>query len=126
VPVLTEQDYYRAEIEQVEAFAPLVPIDRVWVEHVGGDSGGMLGNLDAPARRGPLVVTAAGRAMGRRVVQAVADGFIRDLRAVTEIYSNDKGRDCIRVCSEVEWYQWGFAGKAPATVECGVEMLWLE
>ncbi len=34
VPVLTEQDYYRAEIEQIEVFAPLVPIDRVWVEQL--------------------------------------------------------------------------------------------
>ena len=32
VPVLPEQEWYRAEAEQIEVFAPLVPIDRVWVE----------------------------------------------------------------------------------------------
>src|SRR5438874_13195928 len=36
VPVLAEQDWYRAESEEIEVFAPLVPIDRVWVAMVGG------------------------------------------------------------------------------------------
>ncbi len=35
VPVLTEHEWYRAESEQVEVFAPLVPIERVWVETIG-------------------------------------------------------------------------------------------
>ena len=33
VPILSEQDYYRAETEQVEVFAPLIPIYRVWIEY---------------------------------------------------------------------------------------------
>ena len=40
VPVLPEHEWYRAEAEQIEVFAPLVPIDRVWVEIV-----------EAPGRR---------------------------------------------------------------------------
>ena len=32
IPVLTEQEWYRAELEQMETFAPLVPVDRVWAE----------------------------------------------------------------------------------------------
>lgn len=32
VPVLAELEWYRAEVERVEVFAPLVPIERVWVE----------------------------------------------------------------------------------------------
>src|SRR5262249_13328924 len=38
VPVLPEQEWYRAEAEQIEAFAPMVPIERVWVEAVAGPS----------------------------------------------------------------------------------------
>ena len=49
VPVLTEQDYYRPELEQIEVFAPLVPIDRVWVEEVRP---GVLGR-DGATRRPP-------------------------------------------------------------------------
>ena len=35
VPVIPEHEWYRAEAEQVEVFAPLVPVERVWVETVG-------------------------------------------------------------------------------------------
>src|SRR6476659_6612379 len=39
VPVLPEQEWYRAESEQTEVFAPLVPIERVWVETVNASIG---------------------------------------------------------------------------------------
>src|SRR4051812_3712961 len=35
VPVMPEAEWYRAEAEQTEVFAPLVPIDRVWIEDYG-------------------------------------------------------------------------------------------
>ena len=35
VPVIPEHEWYRAEAEQVEVFAPLVPVERVWVETIG-------------------------------------------------------------------------------------------
>ncbi|BCJ59831.1 hypothetical protein Jiend_32530 [Micromonospora endophytica] len=35
VPVIPEHEWYRAESDQVEVFAPLVPVERVWVETVG-------------------------------------------------------------------------------------------
>src|SRR5262245_50627999 len=72
VPVLTEHDFYRAEIEQIEAFAPLVPIDRVWVEHISqqsdlGENGSV--TIDAPPRRDAVPAGAAMRLIGRRLVQ---------------------------------------------------------
>jgi len=35
VPVMSEGEWYRAEAEQTEVFAPLVPVERVWVEEYG-------------------------------------------------------------------------------------------
>src|SRR3954451_14996922 len=35
VPVMQEAEWYRAEAEQTEVFAPLVPVERVWVEEYG-------------------------------------------------------------------------------------------
>src|SRR6266581_4523563 len=66
VPVLPEQEWYRAEAEQIEVFAPLVPVDRVWVETIAtaeptgpsitpvGDVFGRLVSLDGPPRRVPV------------------------------------------------------------------------
>ena len=62
VPVIPEHEWYRAEADQVEVFAPLVPVERVWVETVGGpafgrrpthDKGIRLVSLDGPTHPDP-------------------------------------------------------------------------
>lgn len=131
VPVLTEQDYYRAETEQLEVFAPLVPIDRVWVEETPDDvtsagSAGASATLDAPPRRDPVRPEDAHTVTGRRVIQLVADGEVRDLRAVTEVYQSDAGERCVRVCTEAEWYRWALLGTVPEPTELRTDHVWLE
>jgi hypothetical protein len=129
VPILTEQDFYRAEIEQIEAFAPLVPIDRVWVEHIPegahqGENGAV--TLDAPPRRDAVPAGAAMRLIGRRLVQAVPDGYVRDLRAVTDIYADAVGGTSVRICAEAEWYRWALTGTVPTIEVAAASTLWLE
>ena len=141
VPVLTELEWYRAEAEQIEAFAPMVPIERVWVEVVSrrstpdGDPGtdliSRLVSLDAPPRRDPVPAREATTVTGRRVVRVPgpddkAGRDQRDLRAVTEAYTNTEGDICVRVTAEVDWYRWAWSGKAPPTLAVPVHLLWLE
>jgi hypothetical protein len=128
VPVLTEQDYYRAETEQLEVFAPLVPVDRVWVEQTSDRVTGVDGSvtLDAPPRRAAMPVGETVAVTGRRVVQAVPDGHIRDLRAVTEVYRNTDGVACVRLCGEPEWYRWALDGTTPSTSEVPASQAFLE
>lgn len=130
VPVLTEQDYYRAETEQLEVFAPLIPVDRVWVEDTPANStplGQRLGpaTLDAPPRRDAVRPEEADVVTGRRVVQVVPDGEVRDLRAVTEVYRNDAGHLCVGVCTEAEWYRWAL-GTISKPTETRTSLLWIE
>jgi hypothetical protein len=131
VPVLTEQDYYRAETEQLEVFAPLVPIDRVWVEDTPLDATpssrmGKPAPLDAPPQRDPVRPEDAHSMIGRRIVQLVPDGEVRDLRAVTELYQSDAGNSCVRVCTEAEWYRWALVGTIPDPTELSADRVWLE
>ncbi|RGC70936.1 hypothetical protein C5N14_00345 [Micromonospora sp. MW-13] len=134
VPVISEQEWYRAESEQVEVFAPLVPVERVWVETVGTRQGGgasqgsdaHLVSLDAPTHRAPTPVFEAGAVAGRRIVHATDTGEQRDLRAVTETYSGTDGDICVRVTPELEWYRWAWRGQAPTTLEVPVHLLWIE
>jgi hypothetical protein len=136
VPVLTEQEWYRAEAEQIEVFAPLVPIDRVWAE-VPDSEGGVsddkardlfarLVSLDAPPRREPVPVRDVPMVSGRRVVQADPHGPLRDLRAITEPYQNTDGDVCVRLCTELDWYRWGWNGTTPRSREVPVYLLWAE
>jgi hypothetical protein len=128
VPVLSEQDYYRAETEQLEVFAPLVPVDRVWVEQVSDRTSSEIPpvTLDAPPFRRPVPVADIASVTGRRVVQAVPDGHIRDLRAVTEAYRNADGVACVRVCGEAEWYRWALDGTTPSIAEVAAGLLFVE
>lgn len=135
VPVMPEAEWYRAEAEQTEVFAPLVPVERVWVEELGmaalkpatSDVVSRLVSLDEPPRRNPVAALDAAALTGRRVVQLLEDGGERrDLRAVTELHTSDEGDICARVTTELDWYRWGWSGKAPRTLEVPVHLLWVE
>jgi hypothetical protein len=129
VPVLTEQDYYRAESQGIEVFAALVPIERVWVED-DGQPGSVptptKAALDAPPFGLPLASATAGALLGRRVVQRVPDGFIRNLRATTSLYVADDGRMSVQVCGEAEWYEWAATGSVPRMTKVEATELWVE
>ena len=135
VPVMPEAEWYRAEDEQTEVFAPLVPVERVWVEEYGmagtvtktADVVSRLVSLDEPARRHPVAALDADALTGRRVVQMLEDGGERrDMRAVTELHTSDDGDICARVTDELGWYRWGWSGRAPRTLEVPVHLLWVE
>ncbi|WP_442877531.1 hypothetical protein [Dactylosporangium sp. AC04546] len=139
VPVLPEQEWYRAEAEQTEVFAPLVPLERVWVERTSPtvrppddvDLVSRLVSLDAPPARPPRRVRDVVGVTGLRVVRVPgpddkAARDERDLRAVTEPYNSAEGDICVRVCREVEWYRWGWSGQIPKTMEIPTHLLWVE
>ncbi|WP_432984813.1 hypothetical protein [Dactylosporangium sp. CA-233914] len=136
VPALPEQEWYRAEAEQTEVFAPLVPLERVWVERVSSSvtrSGDdfQLVSLDAPPSRAPRRIRDVPGVTGRRVVRVPGPEDKtgrdqRDLRAVTEAYSGVEGDICVRVCREVDWYRWAWSGQAPKTLEVPIHLLWVE
>ncbi|MFG1774926.1 hypothetical protein ACGFIG_00645 [Micromonospora sp. NPDC049048] len=134
VPVIPEHEWYRAESDQVEVFAPLVPVERVWVETVGTrpdgpaerETGVRLVSLDAPTHRMPTPVFESDAVAGRRVVHVVDSVEYRDLRAVTETYSGADGDICVRVTPEVDWYRWAWRGQSPTTLEVPVHLLWIE
>ncbi|WP_249999785.1 hypothetical protein [Actinoplanes sp. M2I2] len=135
VPIMPEGEWYRAEAEQTEIFAPLVPVERVWVEEYGvagislrvDDMTSRLVSLDEPPRRSAQAALDAHSLSGRRVVRLREDGTEeRDLRAVTEIHTNSEGSVCARVTKELDWYRWGWSGHAPRTLEVAVHILWLE
>jgi hypothetical protein len=135
VPVIPEAEWYRAESEQTEVFAPLVPVERVWVEDYGlsgtmsarGDAASKLVSLDEPPRRNPVAALDADALTGRRVVQLREDGGeLRDLRAVTELHTSDTGDICARVAAELDWYRWAWSGRTPSTLEVPIHLLWVE
>jgi hypothetical protein len=135
VPVMPEGEWYRAEAEQTEVFAPLVPVERVWVEELGvrgtaphhRDLTSRLVSLDEPPRRMPVAALDAARLVGQRIVRLLDSGDEqRDLRVVTELHTSNEGDVCVRLTTEIDWYRWAWSGKPPRTLEVTVHELWLE
>ena len=135
VPVIPEAEWYRAEAEQTEVFAPLVPVERVWAEEFGiagtmesaDDVITRLVSLDEPPRRSPVAALDAGSLTGRRVIQILEDSSERrDLRAVTDLHTSEDGDICARVAPELDWYRWGWSGRSPKTLAVPVHRLWVE
>ena len=71
VPVMPEHEWYRAEAEQIEVFAPLVPVERVWVEETGMAGVGAAG--DRRARPAGVAGRAAAPGARRRPRRRRAD-----------------------------------------------------
>lgn len=140
VPVLPEWDFYRAEIDGVEVFAPLVPIEQVWIEHLESepiwpgavDPARGRTSLAAPPVRRPSPAVDALPLTGRRVV-VVADGAARggredrrDLRAISEPYPDRRGGDSVNLCTERDWYAWALSGQTPKVETYLVDLVWAE
>lgn len=147
VPVLGEPDYYRAEIDEVEVFAPLVPIGRVWVERPADPPGtaplgaadptvempapppdllSRLVDLDAPPTRTPVPARDVPGLSGRRLVVVSPAAERRDLRATTEPFRTADGTVCLKLCDEPDWYRWSFTGRPPACTEVPLYLVWVE
>lgn len=126
VPVLTEHDWYRAEAEDVEVFAPLVPISRVWVEVPAAEV-----RIDsaAPEPRWPVPVDQKTSVTGARVVYlapAPTPVFERGWRAVSEVHQSTGGRPILLVVHELDWYRWAWTGRIPQAMEIPVDNTWAE
>ncbi len=140
VPVLAEADYYRAELEDTEMFAPLVPVSQVWIEDVQSRSDAparhqdaprldlfsRLVSMDEPPCCEPVPARDTLGLTGRRVVVVSPGAEQRDLRAVTEPYQNQEGDICVRICREPDWYQWAFTGQPPKSQETPIYLVWAE
>jgi hypothetical protein len=136
VPALPEHEWYRAESERIEVFAPLIPIERVWIELpaampsppsvVPRSVFERLVSLDGPPKREPVPVRDVPGVTGRRIVHSDGTRLTRDLRAVTEPYQTAEGDVCLHICAELDWYRWGWSGKSPRIREIPIYQLWVE
>ncbi|MCP2326269.1 hypothetical protein HDA40_004776 [Hamadaea flava] len=133
VPVMPEADWYRAEQDRIEVFAPLIPAERVWVETIGDDGpdSNKQGpvSLDEPPVRRAIRAEEVPYLTGRRLVAMPerSDDFTaeRGLRAVTEPYAG-KTQAQVRVAAEGDWYRWAATGLVPPTRAVYLNLLWVE
>jgi hypothetical protein len=133
IPVMPEADWYRAEQDRIEVFAPLIPAERVWVETIANDIGepdpGCAVDLDSPPRRLPIPAEGVPLLTGRRVVAMSSrhEDLLpeRELRAVSELHPGVSVPQ-VRVAAEGDWYRWAATGLIPSTRAIAASLLWVE
>ena len=82
--------------------------------------------LGEPPVRRPRRVAEVPAVRGKRVILSRPDGFIYDVRAVSEPYDDHEDRRVVEVCTERDYYVWMFGGARPPTQTYPVSLVWVE
>jgi hypothetical protein len=79
-----------------------------------------------PPTRRPMRVSEVPALRGKRVILSRPDGFIYDVRAVSELHTDGRGRAVVEVCTERDYYAWMLGGPRPQTRTYPAALVWVE
>ena len=82
--------------------------------------------LGEPPARAPKRATEVPALRGKRVILSRPEGFLYDVRAISEIYTDDQCRQVIDVCSEQAYYRWMLNDVRPERQVYPITLVWVE
>ncbi len=63
---------------------------------------------------------------GKRVILSRPDGFVYDMRAVSEVKTDGSGGAVIDIATEEHYYRWMFTQRPPDRQAYPVHLVWVE
>lgn len=78
-----------------------------------------------PPARQPIPAAEAGPLRGKRVVLSLPNGFVYDIRAVSEVVEQEFGLG-VEVAAEEEYFRWMFTGQAPSRATYPLGLVWVD
>jgi hypothetical protein len=63
---------------------------------------------------------------GKRVVLSMPDGFVYDMRAASEAYTDGDGSALVDIVSEEDWFRWMFTKEPPERRQFRLHLVWVE
>lgn len=82
--------------------------------------------LGEPPTRPPRRVTEVPAVRGKRVILSQPEGFIYDVRAVSEVFTGDDGKPHVQVCTEQAYYRWMLMDVTPKATTYPASLVWVE
>lgn len=79
-----------------------------------------------PPSREPRPAAEVPALRGKRVILSMPDGFVYDMRAVSQIYRDGDGREIIDIATEEHYFRWMFTKVPPVRSEFPKELVWVE
>lgn len=87
---------------------------------------GQLPYFGAPPARVPKPASEVPALRGKRVILSTPDGFVYDMRAISEVQVDPQERDVVQIVTEQAYFRWMFIGEHPAKQTYPVVLVWVE
>ncbi|WP_091725287.1 hypothetical protein [Nocardioides scoriae] len=88
-------------------------------------TGEQLPYFGRPPARAPQPAAEAKTLRGRRVILSLPEGFVYDVRAVSDVFDCG-GLEVVDVVSEEDYFRWMFLAVPPARSSYPIRLVWLE
>lgn len=82
--------------------------------------------MGEPPTRPPKPVTEVPAVRGKRVIVSRPEGFMYDVRAVSEVITDDDGTPHVEVCTEQAYYRWMLTDVSPVVRSYPAYLVWVE
>jgi len=90
------------------------------------DQSGKYPYFGVPPAREPRPAEAVPSLLGKRVVLSTPEGFVYDMRAISQAHPDADGRDVVDVVSEEDYFNWMFT-RARTRPQCyPIQLVWVE
>ena len=63
---------------------------------------------------------------GKRVIVSRPEGFLYDVRAVSEVYVDEDGVQRVQLCTEQAYYRWMLCDVSPVVRNYPAHLVWVE
>lgn len=63
---------------------------------------------------------------GKRVILSTPEGFVYDVRAISQIHSDEVGIEVVDVVTDEDYYRWMLLRAAPVPVSYPIHLVWVE
>jgi len=79
-----------------------------------------------PPTRPPRPARTVPALRGKRVILSTPEGFVYDIRAVSQIEADEEGQDVVAVVSEEDYFRWMFLERRPEPRRFPARLVWVE
>ena len=80
----------------------------------------------SPPPREPRPASSEPTLQGKRVVLSTPEGFVYDMRAVSQIHTDHEGYEVVDIATEEDYFRWMFTQASPPRQAFPARLVWVE
>lgn len=80
----------------------------------------------SPPPREPRPASSEPTLQGKRVILSTPEGFVYDMRAVSQVHTDREGHQVVDIATEEDYFRWMFSRTPPPRQPFPVSLVWVE